>query len=146
MTLPKITYPASSPTTTLSFTYPPVEKPGAYPIMDEEGVGTASITVSGKKQVMWWRTDELLHLTMKPVPWADMANWSTFIKFALQGGTFLYYPDATGTAYDEYWLEESGGSARASEALDAWNPKMGDRMHSDFELVCRRVPGGLTHA
>lgn len=143
---PKITYPASSPTTTLTFTLPPVKKPGPYPAADQEGVGTASLTVSGKRQVMWWRTDQFLHLVMDDVPWADVATWQSFLQYALQGGSFLYYPDAAGTAYDEYWLEDSGGSARASEALGAWNPKMGDRQHAQFELVLRKVPGGLTHA
>ena len=74
-----------------------------------------------------------------------MAMWQTFIQYALQGGSFLYYPDTGGTAYDEYWLEDSGGSARASAAMNAWNPKMGDRMHATFELVLRKIPGGLTH-
>ena len=146
---PKITYPAAAPTTTLNFTLPPVKKPGPYPVADQEGVGTASIALGGQKQVMWWRTDQFFHLIMDDVPWADMPAWQAFIDYALQGGSFLYYPDATGTAYDEYWLEDSGGSARnqsSNSQLDAWNPKMGDRQHGQFELVLRKVPGGLTDA
>jgi hypothetical protein len=150
---PKITYPASPPSpgvpTTLNFTLPPVKKPGPYPAADQEGVGVASISVSGLKQVMWLRTDTFLHLIMDDVPWADMANWKAFILYAIQGGSFLYYPDATGTAYDEYWLDDSGGSVRnqsSNTQLDAWNPTMGDRQHGQFQLVLRKVPGGLTHA
>lgn len=150
---PKITYPASPPSpgvpTTLNFTLPPVKKPGPYPAADQEGVGVASISVSGLKQVMWLRTDTFLHLIMDDVPWADMANWKAFIQYAIEGGSFLYYPDATGTAYDEYWLEDSGGSVRnqsSNTQLDAWNPTMGDRQHGQFQLVLRKVPGGLTHA
>jgi hypothetical protein len=141
---PQITYPASAPVTTVSFTLPPLKKPGPYGVMDQEGVGTASITVSGKRQVMWWRTDQFFHL-MITAPWADMAMWQAFIDYALQGGSFLYYPDRTGTAYDEYTIEDSGGSARASQPIDAWNPVMNDRQHVEFELVLRKVPGGLTH-
>ena len=147
---PKILYPAvaTSPTTqtTLTFTLPPVKKPGPYPVQDQEGVGAVSLAVSGLRQVMWYRTDQFFHLVMDDVPWADMAAWQTFVQYAIQGGSFLYYPDSTGTAYDEYTLEDSGGSARSQVALDAWNPKMGDRQHGQFELVFRKVPGGLTHA
>jgi hypothetical protein len=67
-----------------------------------------------------------------------------------QGGSFLYYPDNTGTAYDEYWLEDAGGSTRnyttANISPAVWNPTMGARQMSSFELVLRKVPGGLTHA
>lgn len=146
---PKITYPAASPTTTVTFTTPPVKKPGPYGIADQEGVGSASVSLSGQKQVVWFRTDNFFHLFMQAVPWADMAMWQAFIDYALQGGTFLYYPDSGGTAYDEYWLEDSGGSVRnqsTDSQLDAWNPTMGDRQHSTFELVLRKKPGGLTHA
>jgi hypothetical protein len=149
---PQITYPASPPSpgvpTTLVFTLPPLKKPGPYGVMDQEGVGTASITLGGQKQVMWWRTDQFLHLIMDDVPWADMNAWQAFIDYALPGGSFLYYPDYTGTAYDEYWLEDSGGSVRnqsSDSQLDAWNPVMGDKQHGQFELVLRKVPGGLTH-
>lgn len=146
--IPKITYPAAAPTTTVTFTLPPLKKPGPYGVMDQEGVGTASISISGQKQVMWWRTDQFFHVTFDDVPWADMAMWQAFIDYALQGGTFLYYPDAAGTAYDEYWLEASGGSPRNQSydsQLDAWNPTMGDRQHATYELVLRKKPGGLTH-
>lgn len=147
--IPKITYPAASPTTTVSFTLPPTGKPGPYGIADQEGVGTPSISLSGKKQVMWIRTDAFFHLIFPDIPWADMPMWQLFIQYALQGGSFLYYPDAAGSAYDEYWLDDSGGSARNQNSdtqLDSWNPSMSDREHATFELVLRKVPGGLTHA
>jgi len=146
---PKIAYPAAAPTTTVTFTTPPVKKPGPYPTADQEGVGAASIALGGNKQVMWWRTDTFFHLIMDDVPWADMSMWEAFVQYALQGGSFLYYPDSTGTAYDEYWLDDSGGSVRnqsTDSQLDAWNPKMSDRQNAAFELVFRKVPGGLTHA
>jgi len=148
--IPQIQYPAASPTTTLSFTLPPIKKAGPYGVADQELCGGVSLTLSGKKQVMWQRTDTFLHLIMDDVPWADMPAWQAFIDYALQGNTFLYWPDVAGTAYDEYWLEDSGGSARnqdsnSSVQLDAWNPVMGDRMHGRFELVLRLVPGGMHH-
>lgn len=152
MGYPQITYPAAAPTTTLSFTLPPKKKPGTYPIGDQEGVGAASITLSGLRQVLLYREDDFYHLFMEDVPWADMPNWALFISFALTGQSFLYYPDSAGTAYDEYWLEDLGGSARSSSTINnsssssqAFNPQESDRQHATFELVFRKVPGGLTH-
>jgi hypothetical protein len=147
--IPKITYPAAVPTTTVSFTTPPNHKPGPYGIADQEGVGVQSVSLSGKKQVMYVRTDTFFHLIMELVPWADMTMWQTFILFALQGGTFRYYPDSGGTAFDEYSLEDAGGSARNQDSdgqLYSWNPTSQDHQHATFELVFRKVPGGLTHA
>jgi hypothetical protein len=145
--IPKITYPAAVPATTVSFTLPPTGKPGPYGVADQEAVGTPSISLSGKKQVMNIRIDVFFHLIFPDIPWADMTMWQTFILYAMQGNTFRYYPDATGTAFDEYWLESAGGSARNSDnQLDSWNPTMSDRQHATFELVLRKVPGGLTHA
>jgi hypothetical protein len=148
---PQITWPASAPTSTLTFTYPPIQKPGPYGVMDQEAVGSVSISMSGKRQVMYLRTDQFFHLIFNStVPWADMTNWQTFIQYAIQGGSFLYYPDHTGTAYDEYTLDDAGGSPRnpttANYATPAWNPTMGDRQMSSFQLVLRKVIGGLTHA
>lgn len=144
--IPKITWPAAAPTNTLAFTLPNVKKPGPYPIADQEGVGVATISVSGKRQVMWYRTDQFYHLNMELVPWADQAAWQAFIQFAVQGGSFLLYPDASLTAYDEYWLEDPGGSVRNNNlALSAWNPTMLEQKAAQFELILRKVPGGLTH-
>lgn len=145
--IPKIEY--GSPVVTLSPTLPPIKKPGFYPAADHEGVGSATLSLSGLKQVMWIRTDTFYHLIMDAVPWADVPAWQAFIDYALEGNTFLYYPDATGTAYDEFWLEDSGGSVRNQDSdtqLDAWNPVMGGREHAQFELVMRLKPGGLHHS
>jgi|SRR5581483_335485 len=152
--VPKITYPAAAPTTTLTFTYPPVEKPfGATNDGDEiESVRNDSITLSGLRQSMFYRTDTFKHLIMANVPQSDMQNWKAFITYVQQGGSFLYYPDSTGTAYDEWLLEDSGGSQRSQTSSSMvssstnWAPKYVERHLAQFELVMRKVPGGLTHA
>jgi hypothetical protein len=148
MPLPMIRWPASSPTNTLNFTYPPVEKPG---IDDEEGVRVDSVTLSGLKQSMWYRTDIFRHVILKFVPMADLANWKSFFDYALQGGSFLYYPDSTLAVYDEWQMEDSGGSMRnqtqvssSGNAGDAWNPTYSFRGITQFSLVMRKVPGGLS--
>ena len=143
--IPQITYPASAPVNTLTFSYPPIEKPG---IDDQEGVGAVSKTLSGLKQTMFIREDEYKRLSMKFVPMADLQAWKDFMNYAHQGGTFLYYPDATLTGYDEYYLEDSGGSARSSmsssNSSDAWSPSYAFRGFDEFELVLYKVSGGLS--
>lgn len=150
--VPKIIYPASAPVTTLVFTYPPVEKPfGPTNDGDEiESVRNDSITLSGLRQSMLYRADEFKHLIMSNVPVADMPNWKLFSIFAQSGDSFLYYPDATLSGFDEWLLEDSGGSNRSqtssssSSSSTNWNPKYVPRGLASFELVMRKVPGGLT--
>lgn len=150
--VPKITYPASAPVTTLVFTYPPVEKPfGPTNDGDEiEAVRNDSITLSGLRQSMYYRTDEFKHLIMSNVPIADMPAWKAFFNFAQQGDSFLYYPDSTLSGYDEWWDEDSGGSNRSSSSSSSsssstnWAPKYVVRGLASFELVMRKVPGGLS--
>src|SRR5256885_1445267 len=106
--VPKITNPASAPATTLVFTYPPVEKPMTLGNDGDEleAVRNDSITLSGLRQSMYFRTDEFKHLIMSNVPIADMTAWKAFMNFAQQGDSFLYYPDSTLSAYDEWLLED----------------------------------------
>jgi hypothetical protein len=152
MAYPKIVYPASGPGTTLIFTYPPIKKAGPYGIFDQEAVGSVSISLSGKRrQVMYLRTDQFLRLSMDSnVPWADLTEWQAFIEYAIQGGSFLYYPDSAATTFDEFWLEDAGGSARNSTSANistpAWASTYAARNLASFELVLRKVPGGLTHS
>src|SRR3984957_14667842 len=148
---PKVTWPAASPTSTLQFTYPPINKPGPYGVMDQEAVGSISITLSGKRQVMYLRTDQFFRLIFDAtVPWADMAAWQTFMQYAQPGGSFLYYPDACGSGYDEYVIEDGGASLRKYKTANI-SPQSGRLsicpFHlSSFDLVLREVPGRLTHS
>jgi len=94
---------------------------------------------------MFLRQDQFFVLTFNSnVPWDDMTGWQAFIDYANTGGSFLYYPDDSASRFDEYWLEDGGGSARNSSVISAWNPRMGARMLSSFELTLRKVPGGLS--
>jgi hypothetical protein len=86
---PKIVYG----TTTLTFTYPPIKKPGAN---DLEATRNDSFSISGLKQSVYWTTSQFIDLQMDWVPQgADASAWLAFIKYALTGATFSYYPDAT---------------------------------------------------
>lgn len=97
MILPKIVY-GTGPTT-LNFTYPPVNKPGAD---DREAHRNDSVSLSGILQTVWWRTDRFINLQMDfVVQGTDLQNWEAFQDFGLTGAQFEYYPDATvsGTHY-----------------------------------------------
>lgn len=150
--LPQLSWPASAPANSFVFTYPPVEKPMPNPQDGDEieSVRVDSLTLLGLRQSMFYYQPEFLHLRMKFVPKGDMANWKAFLEYAQQGGSFLYYPDSTARAFDEYWLEDSGGSNRSqsmnstSTSSTNWNPKYSFRTINSFEIVMRKVPGGLT--
>jgi len=149
---PKIIYPQSPDVgtqTVLYFTYPSVNKPGPYGTFEQESVGSAAISISRQRQVMTMRVDEFMPLKLENVPWAegtseDMSAWQKFMQYALTGGSFLYYPSKG--VYDEYWIEDGGGNSRNADAILSWAPAMaqGTKMFSAFELVMRKVPGGLT--
>jgi hypothetical protein len=42
---------------------------------------------------------------------SDLANWNTFVLYALQGGQFSYYPDSAQSAYTNYFLEDTNWNA-----------------------------------
>jgi len=144
--IPKIVYPADSQTDTLNFTYPPTEKPGAD---DLDAQRVDSISLSGLKQSLWYRTDTFKHIQMENVPMEDLPAWTAFMSYAMQGGSFLYYEDASQSAFAEWQLEASGGSSPSTsstgtDASDAWSPSYSSRGLASFELYFRKVPGGLS--
>jgi hypothetical protein len=128
--IPKITYDAGAGTVTLNFTYPPVQKPGASEL---DAVGERTMTQSGNRQVIKVRTDEFLTLQIDFVPFADLAAWTAFMGFAIHGGQFKYYPDATLTAFATWDLEDTN-----------WKPSLNGRMHDKFTMKMRKVPAGAT--
>jgi len=122
--LPKIVYP----TGTLLFTYPPVEKPGLQDgTSDElEAQRVDSVTMSGHRQSFYIRTDVYRVLTMNFVPMADMPAWSAFMAYAVTGGPFDYYPDASQGAFTTFTLEDT-----------TWTPKYAFRDMAKFSLKLR---------
>src|SRR5882724_4196130 len=110
MAYPKIIYAPSAGPTVLAFTYPNVGKPespdtGAGDEMD--AVRHDTITCSGLKQSILERIDVFKTLQMDNVPMADLAAWRTFLNYALQGGQFDYYPDASDDfTFDTWTLED----------------------------------------
>jgi hypothetical protein len=120
--LPKIIYNG----TTLLFTYPPVNKPGADIL---EAQRTDTITSSGKKQTVNLRTDTFKTLENPNVPFADLAGWQAFMAWALPGGVFTYYPDASDAAtHDDWTLEDT-----------KWTPVRAYPGFSRFTFTMRKV-------
>lgn len=128
MILPKIVYDPGSGAVTLNFTYPPVQKPGTDEL---NAVRHDSMTISGNRQVIIERIDHFLTLQIDYVPFADLNAWAAFMGFAIQGGQFKYYPDATLTAFDTWDLEDTN-----------WKPSLNVRLHDKFTMKMRKVPGG----
>jgi hypothetical protein len=120
--LPKIVYGSS----TLTFTYPPVNKPGGS--LDREATREDSITLTGLKQSIFVRTDLYWNLQMDFVPIADLPNWEAFIDYALQGNQFDYYPDATLGSHITYTLDDQ-----------TWAPKRAFMGFGKFSLRFRKV-------
>jgi hypothetical protein len=126
--IPKIIYGS----TTLAFTFPPVQKPL---LDDREAVRHDSITTSGLRQSALERVDIIKHLQMEYVPWADLTAWAAFIDYAIQGGEFSYYLDASLSAFQTFELVDS-----------SFAPTYNSRGLTKFTLKLRLVPGGASSA
>jgi hypothetical protein len=86
-------------------TYPAFQKPMAP---QQNVVRHDSITSSGIKQSVVERREKFLPLNWPFVPQADIAEWTTFMNWALDGQVFTYYPDSTDpTTHTDYSLEDT---------------------------------------
>ena len=123
---PKIVYGS----TTLSPTYGPI---GKAMMDDRDAVRHDSMSSSGFRQVALERVDIIRPLQFEFVPWTDLAAWQDFIDYALLGGTFAYYPDATASAFQTFELMDT-----------SFSPKFASFNLSKFSLKLRLVPGGAS--
>jgi hypothetical protein len=120
--VPKIVFGS----TTLNFTYPPIQK---GMLDDLEALRHDSMTSSGLRQVALERVDTIIPLQIEYVPWDDLPNWKAFIDYAIIGGTFDYYRDAT------------LGAFQTCELMDTnFSPKFNARTLSKFSLKLRVIP------
>lgn len=123
--VPKIIYDPGTGPVTLSFTYPPIGKPGARP---RSAIRHDSDTISGYRQSFVEHVDQFLTLSMDNVPQADETNWAAFIDYAITGGAFDYYPDATSMSFDTYTLQDTD-----------WTPTFAYRTMDKFTIKMRLV-------
>lgn len=107
LVVPKIIYPSGGGTT-LTFVYPPRN----VPFNPLGATRHDNFSSSGVKEAIHERADTFFEFDMENVlAGTDITNWQTFMQYALQGGTFDYYPDATLGSLTTYFLEDTG-----------WNP------------------------
>ena len=105
MANPKIVYtPTGGSEQTLSFSSPPRQQPGYM----KTAVRHDNISTAGVRESVLERIDAFLEFTMDYLQaGTDLANWTAFLDYALTGGPFTFYPDASQPGYISYLLENT---------------------------------------
>lgn len=104
---PKFAYNDGGGIVDFSPTYPATKKvpAGDGPLA---AIRHDSITTSGIKQSVVERVDEFIVLPFETIPEADLTSWKQFMKWAIKGNQFTYYPNAAdGATYYEVTVEET---------------------------------------
>jgi len=71
-----------------------------------------NLASSGVRESVNERIDSFLDLEMEWVGiGSDVSAWQAFMAYALQGGSFQYYPDSSQSAFTSYWLEDTNWTA-----------------------------------
>jgi hypothetical protein len=108
MANPQIVYNAGAGPVTLAFQRPPRKVP-AY---EYNAVRHDNISSAGVREAVLERIDTFLEFDMEWVAiGTDVQAWNQFMQFALGGGQFSYYPDASQPAFTNYWLEDTNWTA-----------------------------------
>ena len=130
MLVPKIVYNPGTGAVTLDFSFPPINKPGPHDGTSDtlKAQRADSFTLSGKKQTAYWRTDTFRTLQMEYVPQEDLPAWNDFFQYAVKGGPFDYYPDATLADFTSWTLEDTD-----------WEPSRNIFRIAKFKLTLRLV-------
>ena len=97
MANPKIVYtPVGGTEQTLNFAFPPRQQPGYF----KSAIRHDNISTAGIRESVIERIDTFLEFTMDYIQaGTDLGNWSLFLDYALTGGPFAYYPDASQSGY-----------------------------------------------
>jgi hypothetical protein len=108
MANPQIIYDPGTGPVTLAFAYPP-RNVAAYQSVATRHDNVAS---SGVRESILERIDHFLELNLQAVlAGADVEAWNSFMQYALTGGQFAYYPDASQSSFANCWLEDTTWSA-----------------------------------
>ena len=104
MSFPKIVYNPGGGEVTLTFLRPARMLPGYH----REAVRHDNVSTAGVRESVLERVDEFLTFEMPYVSTgADLTAWAAFMNYALAGGQFQFYPDASQVDYTLYWLEDT---------------------------------------
>src|SRR5260370_24907876 len=80
--------------------------PGRLPAYEIAQERKDNVSSAGVREAIALRQDSFLELAMEWVgTGADVQAWAAFMQYALKGGAFSYYPDASQSAFTNYWLE-----------------------------------------
>ncbi len=108
MAFPKIVYNPGTGATTLQFLRPARKVPAYFQMAARHD----NIASAGVREAVLERIDNFLELEMEWVgPGGDVNAWQSFMAYALQGGSFQYYPDASQSAFNTWWLEDTNWTA-----------------------------------
>ena len=105
MANPQIVYTAAGGSEqTLNFSSLPRQQPGYL----KTAIRHDNISTAGVRESVLERIDAFLEFTMDYIQaGTDLADWSAFLDYALTGGPFAFYPDASQTAYVNCLLENT---------------------------------------
>lgn len=104
MAYPKIVYDPGTGPATLNFLRPP-RHVAAY---DSVATRHDNVATSGVRESITERIDQFLEFEAEYVgAGSDVSAWAAFMAYALKGGPFSYYPDASLPGYTNYWLEDT---------------------------------------
>lgn len=106
--LSKISWTDSAGTHTFTFQYPARQIP-AY---SYKATRHDNIASSGVRESVYERVDKFTSLNMEFVATnTDIANWKSFMDYAIQGGSFQFYLDSSSTDFTNYYLEDKDWDA-----------------------------------
>ena len=113
MSYPQIIYDPGSGPATLTFQRPPRR----FPAYEFKATRHDNVASSGVRESVLERIDAFLTVEMEWVAiGSDVQAWSSFMLFALTGGQFAYYPDASQPLFTNYWLEDTDWTAEWKSA------------------------------
>ena len=108
MANPKIVYNPGTGNITLQFQRGPRKVPAYF----QEASRHDNVASSGVRESVLERIDSFLEFEMEYVGiGSDVAAWAGFFAYALQGGSFQYFPDASQGVSANYWLEDTTWNA-----------------------------------
>ncbi len=110
---PMIVYDSGAGPTTLNFQRPPRN----VPVYLYEAIRHDNLATSGVRESVTERIDQFLQLEMEYVAaGVDVGHWAAFMKYALCGGQFSYYPDGAQSSFSNFCLEDTSWTAEYKSA------------------------------
>lgn len=92
LTVPKLAWPTATEASSFIFKFPPRRQSASI----QKGTRHDNTSSYGIRESIYERTETFLNIEMDNVlVGTDIANWQSFLAYALQGGQFYYFPDST---------------------------------------------------